>query len=188
MRITSVKRQIYTQPPIPAHDHFRTSFHALQRSHSSPSIVLALARSLARSLALSLSLSPFFLPFLPFTLSHAPALSLSLSLSLSATFATVSGEIEVCAIPTEAVLRRNSALLTSYEPRLSLASRPEQSAKGALAPPTTASCRKSNLEIFENNNKMAGKSLRDHCGQTAATIGLTIRTRPIGVTLNGCFS
>lgn len=90
-------------------------------------------------------------------------------------------------IPTaETVLPCYPVCLNSYEPRLSHADHSGAQCR-RRSHVRTASSRKSNLKIFENNNKMAGKSLRDHCGQTMAMIGSALRARPIGATLCGCF-
>lgn len=191
-RITSIKGS-NTQPLIPAHDH-QLSYLVSRTRHSSPcrplSLTLTCSFSLAHSSPLSFSYSPASVPR---TYSGAPSSRRFLSRSNSLLLLRRSlarrdrlyGKARV--IPTaEIVLRCNPVCLTSYEPRLSHADHSGTRCR-RRSHVRTASSRKSNLKIFENNNKMAGKSLRDHCGQTMAMIGSAPRAWPIGAMLCGCF-
>lgn len=137
------------------HSSFLTVLHSLTRS-----LVFYLTRSLTPS---------YFLSHSRLYLSHVlPRLSpFSLTPSL-ATSATVASEARstlrggLCDTH-----RRDRSSSQPCAPNLMrAASFSHQSLnKVPEAFARTASSRKSNLKIFENNNKMAGKSLRDHCGR-----------------------
>lgn len=133
MQITSIKGS-NTQPLIPAHDQFRTSFH----TQSSFLIVsLSLTHSLSfPSLALSFACILSSLPF------QSPLL-FRRSLARRSTRRS-------CAIPTETVLRRDSVLLTSCEPRLWHTGRSEQSARGV----------RTLLRLLENPTSKFSKIIR----------------------------